>query len=263
MKYLAATMICLCVLVSSANAQTGAAPRPSAAAVPATRAPAATAMDAQQVAGIASYGIGMNMGRTFKTDGVAIDLDAFFQGVKDGLTGQQPRFSEQQLRTAFETFQRDMQARQEQRAKLQGDKNQREGQVFLAQNRTKPGVRTTASGLQYQVIRSGTGATPKASDTVKVHYDGYLVDGTQFDSSVKRKEPAILEVENVIPGWTEALQMMKIGDKWRLFVPSDLAYGADGAGNAIGPNATLIFDVELLGIEPPGKKAPPDPSVRQ
>lgn len=254
MRLLGYTMAGLCVLAAPAYAQNTPAPRP---------APAAAAAPAGQknVAVIASYGIGMNMGRTFKTDGVDIDLDSFIQGIKDGLQALPPKFTEAQLKAAFESFQADMQAKAEARAKAVGAKNQREGQVFLAANKTKAGVKSTKSGLQYLVVRAGTGATPKANDTVKVHYEGFLIDGTPFDSSVQRKEPAVLQVDGVIPGWTEALQMMKTGDKWRLFVPADLAYGADGAGNAIGPHATLIFDVELLGVEPPGKEALPDPSV--
>jgi FKBP-type peptidyl-prolyl cis-trans isomerase FklB len=200
-------------------------------------------------------------GPDLRTDGVDIDLDSFIQGLKDGLQGLQPKFTEPQLKTAFEAFQADMQAKAESRAKALGAKNQREGQTFLVANRTKAGVKTTKSGLQYLVVRAGTGATPKATDTVKVHYEGFLIDGTVFDSSVKRKEPAVLQVDGVIPGWTEALQMMKTGDKWRLFVPAELAYGAAGADNAIGPNATLIFDVELLSVEPPATEALPDPSV--
>jgi FKBP-type peptidyl-prolyl cis-trans isomerase FklB len=261
MKVLGSTMVWICVLVAPAFAQPGTPPR----AVPGTGAApgaAPAALDPKAVAGIASYGIGMNMGQTFKNDSVALDLEAFIQGVRDALQGVKPRYSEQQLRTAFEAFQRDMQVRQEARLKALGAKNQREGQTFLAQNKTKAGVKATASGLQYQIIRTGKGATPRASDSVKVHYEGYLIDGTVFDSSVKRNEPATLQVENVIAGWSEALQIMKVGDKWRLFVPSELAYGEDGADNVIGPHATLIFDVELLGIEPPAKDALPDPSVR-
>jgi FKBP-type peptidyl-prolyl cis-trans isomerase FklB len=132
-----------------------------------------------------------------------------------------------------------------------GDKNKREGETFLVGNKTKEGVTTRPSGLQYQVLRSGTGASPKATDTVKVHYEGTLLDGKVFDSSIKRNEPAVFPVNGVIAGWTEAMQLMRVGDKWRLFIPSELAYGARGAGDLIGPNAVLIFDVELLDIVAP------------
>lgn len=242
---------CLCVFAATAYAQPGATPGGAAPA-----GAAAPAMDQKKASTIASYGVGMNMGRTFKQDGVNIDLKTFIQGIEDGLAGKQPKYTEDELRTAFEVFQRDMQSRQEQRQQVLGDKNKREGQAFLAANKSKAGVKVTRSGLQYQVVQTGKGATPKASDTVKVHYEGSLLDGTVFDSSIKRKEPVNLQVEGVIPGWTEALQMMKVGDKWRLFVPSELAYGADGAGGgAIGPNCVLIFDVELLGIQAPAGQA--------
>lgn len=256
MRFLGCTLACLCIWTGSAHAQSALAPR----SAPAGK---AAAGDPKNVANIASYGIGMNMGRTFKSDGVEIDLEAFIQGVKDGLQGLAPRFTEQQLKTAFESFQADMQAKADAKAKALGAKNQREGQAFLASNKTKTGVKTTKSGLQYQVVKSGTGAIPKATDAVKVHYEGFLIDGTVFDSSIKRNEPTLLQVEGVIPGWTEALQMMRVGDKWRLFVPAELGYGADGAGNMIGPHAALIFDVELLSIEPAAKAALPDPSVQK
>jgi len=129
------------------------------------------------------------------------------------------------------------------------DKNQKEGEVFLAENKKKKGVITLPSGLQYQVIKEGTGKIPKATDTVTTHYRGTLIDGTEFDSSYKRGEPASFPVNGVIKGWTEALQLMKVGSKWQLFIPSNLAYGPQGAGQAIGPNATLIFEIELLSIK--------------
>jgi FKBP-type peptidyl-prolyl cis-trans isomerase len=133
--------------------------------------------------------------------------------------------------------------------KAAGDKNLKEGDDFLTANGKKEGVKTLPSGLQYKVIKSGTGRSPKATDTVKVHYNGTLTDGTVFDSSVQRGEPATFPVNQVIPGWTEALQLMKEGDKWQLYIPSKLAYGEQGAGGKIGPNSALIFDVELLSIE--------------
>ena len=136
----------------------------------------------------------------------------------------------------------------EAKAKVAGDKNLKEGETFLAENAKKDGVKSTASGLQYKVLKSGSGATPKSSDEVKVHYHGKLIDGTVFDSSVDRGEPVTFPVTGVIPGWVEALQLMKVGDKWQIYLPSKLAYGAQGAGGKIGPNAVLVFDVELLGI---------------
>ena len=133
-------------------------------------------------------------------------------------------------------------------AKAVSGKNKKEGEAFLAANAKKPGVKTTKSGLQYKVIKEGTGAVPKATDTVKTHYTGTLVDGTKFDSSVDRGEPAVFGVTQVIPGWTEALQLMKVGSKWQLAIPWDIAYGADGGGR-MPPNSVLVFDIELLGIE--------------
>jgi FKBP-type peptidyl-prolyl cis-trans isomerase FklB len=199
---------------------------------------------------VASYGIGMNIGRGMRADGMQIQIDAFIQGLRDGLEGAQPKYPEGQLRAAFDALRQQMQAKQEQLAATVGDKNKREGEAFLANNKAAPGVKVTNSGLQYQVLQAGTGASPKASDTVRVHYHGTLLDGKVFDSSVKRGEPAEFPVDGVIPGWTEALQLMKVGDKWRLFIPAELAYGARGAGNMIGPNAVLVFEVELLDVKP-------------
>jgi FKBP-type peptidyl-prolyl cis-trans isomerase len=252
-------MVGLCLCAGAVFAQTTPARIPGAAPAPA---PAANAKNA---ASIASYGIGMNTGRSIKSDGVEIDLEAFIQGIRDGAKGAQSKYTEQQIRAAIEVFKTDMQAQQEQRRKTQTETNLREGRAFLAKNKTKAGVKTTASGLQYEVLRAGTGATPKATDTVKVHYEGTLLDGTVFDSSIKREEPAVFPVGRVIPGWTEALQLMKVGDKLRLFVPSELAYGAEGQGRDIGPNAVLVFEVELLGIEPPAVRRvlPQDPRSQE
>ena len=141
-------------------------------------------------------------------------------------------------------------AKAEAKSKAEGEKNLKEGKAFLAANAKKDGVKTTATGLQYKVLKSGTGASPQKTDTVKVHYHGTLIDGTVFDSSVQRGEPITFPVSGVIPGWTEALQLMKVGDKWQLFIPSSLAYGElSPPGSKIGPNSTLLFEVELLGIE--------------
>ncbi len=213
---------------------------------PAAKAPAGPAMDEKTSITVSSYGLGANMGQSLKSDGVDIDLDSFIQGVRDGTQGTEPKYTSAQIRTAFKA----LQAKMQQRNQLAADKNKAEGQKFLADNKTKPGMVTLPSGLQYQTLRAGNGITPKASDTVKVHYEGTLLDGKVFDSSIKRKEPASFQVDGVIPGWTEALQLMKVGDRWKLFIPSDLAYGEQGSGKTIGPNSVLIFDVELLDIQP-------------
>ncbi|MGA2032031.1 MAG: FKBP-type peptidyl-prolyl cis-trans isomerase [Thermoguttaceae bacterium] len=209
-------------------------------------------IDPKDAATISSYGIGRSTGHSLREEGIDIDFDAFVQGLRDGAAGATPKYTEPQFRAAMQIFQREMQAKQDQRRLTAADKNRSEGQAFLARNKAKPDVTTLASGLQYKVLRSGTGHSPKASDTVKVHYEGTLLDGTVFDSSIKRGEPAVFPVRGVIRGWTEALQLMKVGDKLRLFIPPELAYGSKGAGNVIGPNAVLTFDVELLAIEPPG-----------
>lgn len=243
MRLFVLAMVWLSLGADRAYAQDAPAREPASAPAP--------AIDPKEVGPIASYGIGLNMGRSMKADGVEIDLDGLFQGIRDGAQAAQPKYTEQQIRTAIAIFQRDMQAKSQQQRSAVADKNQREGQAFLARNKTRAGIKALPSGLQYEVLRAGNGASPKGNDKVKVHYEGSLLDGTVFDSSVKRKEPAVLRVRGVIPGWTEALQLMKVGDKWRLYVPSELAYGAEGAGRDIGPNATLVFEVELLGIEPP------------
>jgi FKBP-type peptidyl-prolyl cis-trans isomerase FklB len=158
--------------------------------------------------------------------------------------------TDEEVKTAISGLQKDLQAKQQERAKVQGEKNKKEGEAFLAQNKTKAGVKTLPSGLQYKVITEGKGKTPKANDTVTVQYKGTLIDGTEFDSSYKRGQPATFPVNGVIKGWTEALQLMKEGSKWQLFIPADLAYGASGTpGGPIGPNAVLIFDVELVSIK--------------
>lgn len=205
------------------------------------------------VSPIGSYGIGMNIGRGMRSDGMQLHLESFIQGLRDGLEGAPAKYPEEQLRAAMETLQREMQAKQQQQEQSVTERNKREGEAFLAGNKNKQGVKTLASGLQYEVLRAGNGPSPKASDTVQVHYEGTLLDGKVFDSSIKRGQPAEFPVNGVIPGWTEALQLMKVGDKWRVFIPSDLAYGPRGAGRVIGPNAVLIFEVELLAVKPEAK----------
>jgi FKBP-type peptidyl-prolyl cis-trans isomerase FklB len=197
-----------------------------------------------------SYCIGLNIGKGMKQEQVDIDLDTLLRGLKDGLSGARASMAEEEIKDTLMTFQKDMEAKQEARLKADADKAQKEGEAFLAENKKKEGVKTLASGLQYKVIKAGTGkVSPKAADTVVTHYRGTLVDGTEFDSSIQRGKPAEFEVSKVIPAWTEALQIMKVGDKWQLVVPSALAYGERGAGRAIPPNATLIFEVELLEIK--------------
>jgi FKBP-type peptidyl-prolyl cis-trans isomerase len=199
----------------------------------------------------ASYGIGMRIGNEMRSGQLSaddIDMAAFVQGISDAVAKKKQAVSDEDLQKAMTSFHTELTARMQERAKSQGDKNKKEGEAFLAANKSKEGVKTLPSGLQYKVIKAGTGATPAATDTVKVHYKGTLLDGTVFDSSYDRNEPVTFPVNGVIKGWTEAMQLMKVGDKWQLFLPADLAYGEHGAGSDIGPNAVLVFDVELLDV---------------
>jgi FKBP-type peptidyl-prolyl cis-trans isomerase FklB len=197
----------------------------------------------------ASYAIGLSIGRNIRSDGVEVDVAALLRGLQDALTKASPLLSEEQCRAALQQFQQAQQNKMAQKQQAAGDKNKRDGAAFLAANKAKAGVVTLPSGLQIQVLKEGTGGTPKLEDTVTTHYHGTLIDGTVFDSSVERGEPATFPVGGVIRGWTEALQRMKVGGKYRLFIPSELAYGPRGAGGVIGPNAVLIFEIELLGIK--------------
>lgn len=205
-----------------------------------------------------SYALGMNiansLGATLKTRGVEINPDVVAQALKDGLNGSKPLMTEEEARSTLMQLQTELQAKQEAKMKEATENNKKEGDAFLAANKTKPGVVTLPSGLQYKIIKEGTGPKPSASDTVVCNYRGTLIDGKEFDSSYKRGEPATFPVSGVIKGWTEALQLMPVGSKWELYIPPDLAYGTRGAGNDIGPNATLIFEVELLSIQ--GKEPP-------
>ena len=194
----------------------------------------------------ASYIIGMNIGTSLKRDSVDIDPAAFAQGMKDALAGTPARLNPEETKEVMTRFQKNLQANQESRQKAAGEKNRKDGEAFLAKNKKEHGVTTTTSGLQYKVIKEGTGHTATLADTVTANYRGTLIDGTEFDSSYKRGEPAKFPVTGVIPGWTEVLQLMKIGSKYQVYIPAKLAYGDRGAGQQIGPNAALIFEIELL-----------------
>ena len=196
-----------------------------------------------------SYSIGMDIGGNLKRGSVEVDPDLLARGLKDSYGGGKTILTEDQARQALEEFQKALMAKQAEAMKILSEKNRADGERFLAENAKKEGVKVLPSGLQYKEITPGTGKSPKTDDTVTTHYKGTLIDGTEFDSSYKRGQPATFPVSGVIPGWTEALQLMKEGAKWQLFVPSDLAYGERGAGQVIGPNATLIFEVELLAVK--------------
>lgn len=191
------------------------------------------------------YGAGLQMGQTLIQSGMDMDEAAVIQGLKDALAGREPRLSGRDMREAFVIGQE----KADQKKIARGQKNLDEGRAFLAENGKKKGVVTTASGLQYKVIKAGTGKTPSRTDTVVTHYTGKLLDGTVFDSSRERGEPATFGVSQVITGWTEVLQLMKEGARYEVYIPSDLAYGTTGAGGKIGPNATLVFDVELISVK--------------
>ena len=199
----------------------------------------------------ASYALGMQIGSSLRRQDVDIDPAIFEQGMKDAMSGSKPLLSPQEAQAALVQLQKDVQTGKEAAAKAVSESNKKQGEAFLAANKTKPGVVTLPSGLQYKILKEGTGPKPTTSDTVKCNYVGTMVDGTEFDSSAKHGGPATFPVTQVIKGWTEALQLMPVGSKWQLFIPPDLAYGDRGApGGQIGPNATLIFEVELLSIEP-------------
>ena len=200
-----------------------------------------------------SYVIGVDIGRALQKQGVPVDPDLVAKGIRDGVSGDKLLMTDQEIQETMVAFQKEMQAKQEAANKQAGEKNKKEGEAFLEANKTKEGVTALPSGLQYKVVTAGTGKKPKATDTVVAHYKGTLLDGTEFDSSYKRNQPATLKVNGVIRGWTEALQLMEEGAKWILYVPAALAYGERVAGPQIGPNSTLIFEVELISIQEPPK----------
>ena len=205
-----------------------------------------------------SYAIGLNIGSNLKAQDLGLDARAVAAGITDALGGK-PALTAEQAHAALQQLQQDVEAKNAAEAAKYADgaKNLKDGEAFLAANKTKDGVKVhpvtlpdgTTAELQYKILKSGTGNTPKKTDTVTVHYTGTLIDGTIFDSSVQRGQPATFPVSGVIPGWTEALQMMKVGDKWQLFIPAKLAYDEQSPSPKIGPNSTLIFEVDLLDIQ--------------
>jgi FKBP-type peptidyl-prolyl cis-trans isomerase FklB len=203
-----------------------------------------------------SYAIGLDIGKNFKERAMDLDMEILIQGLRTAQASGQPLLSSEEIQKVMTQFQQDMMKAEQEKRMGQAQVNKAKEDAFLAENAKKPGIKVTASGLQYKVISTGTGPMPKVTDTVKVHYRGTLLDGSEFDSSYKRNQPAVFPLNGVIKGWTEALQLMKVGSKWQIFLPSALAYGEQGAGQVIGPNATLIFDVELLSIEKTEAAAP-------
>jgi len=232
--------------------QSGTPAQKPAAAKPAA---AAQAGKPESLQDRASYVIGYNLGRTLKQNDVNANSDLIVKGLRDGLTGANGMLTDAEMQSTMQEFQKQVQSQQEAKQKVIGEKNKTEGEAFLAKNKARAGVKTTASGLQYEVEKEGTGPTPKATDTVTVNYKGTLMDGTTFDSSYDRGQPATFVLNQVIPGWTEGVQLMKVGSKYKFYIPAALGYGDKGAGNTIGPNSPLIFEVELLSIGEP-KPAP-------
>jgi FKBP-type peptidyl-prolyl cis-trans isomerase len=227
-EYITIIIISLLVLTAEALAQEKAAPK-----------------DKKEKTG---YAIGVDLGRQMKSLSVEIDADMVAQGVKDTYAGK-PKLTDDELRTVLIDLNKEMQTKQGEKMKTIADKNKQEGEAFLNQNAKASGVVKLPSGLQYKVIKEGTGKIPKATDTVLAHYRGTLIDGAEFDSSFKRNQPTEFKVNGVIPGWTEILQKMKTGSKYAVYVPSNLAYGERGNGTVIGPNAVLIFEIELVAVK--------------
>jgi len=208
--------------------------------------PASTMTDKQKT----SYSVGLNIGMNLYEQQVEVDATSLFKGIQDGLANATPALSEAEIRATLMTLQKQIIDRQDAQKKELANKNKTEADTFLAKNKAKPDIVTLPSGLQYKIITVGKGPKPAATDTVTTNYKGSFLDGKQFDSSYDRGEPASFTVNGVIPAWTEALQLMPVGSKWQLFVPPDLAYGENGFQNVIPPNAALLFEVELISIQP-------------
>jgi FKBP-type peptidyl-prolyl cis-trans isomerase FklB len=196
-----------------------------------------------------SYSLGQNIGKNMKMQGIDVDQDYLLQGMRDALSNAKSAMSEKDMETTMNAFQQEMMTKVQAKQKVDGEKNKKEGEAFLAANKKKDGVITLASGLQYKVLKMGTGPKPTSLQTVTCNYRGTLIDGKEFDASSRYGKPAEFPVGGVIKGWTEALQLMPVGSKWELYIPSDLAYGENGAGQTIGPNAVLVFEIELLSIK--------------
>ena len=222
-----------------------------------TKTPLALKTDKDKV----SYAIGVNIGKSMRKDTVDVDPAIFSRGMKDAMAGGKLLLTDDEIKATLTKLQTDLRARQEVAMQKAGEINKKAGDDFLAQNKTKEGVVALPDGLQYKILKEGNGPKPAVTDSVVCNYRGTLIDGTEFDSSYKRGQPATFPVNGVIKGWTEAVQLMPVGSKWQLFVPADLAYGNRGAGPDIGPNATLIFEVELLSIQNKAAAQTPNPQA--
>jgi len=239
-------------------------PAPKAPTAPATKPRHAPAVKTQPAPALTtqkdkfSYALGMNLGTSLHKQSVAVDPNILLRGLKDALAGSKTALTEDQARAALMQVQEEVRKKQQALMQQAGEAAKKEGEAFLAANKSKDGVVTLPSGLQYKILTQGTGPKPTASDSVVCNYRGTLIDGTEFDSSYKRGEPATFPVSGVIKGWTEALQLMPVGSKWQLFVPSGLAYGERSPSPEIGPDSTLIFEVELLSIQNKSEDKSPD-----
>ena len=248
--------------IASAQQAATAPSQPDATATPkhtpAAKGPQSTALTTQKEK--QSYAIGMNLGENLKTQAVDVDTTLLMRGMKDTLTGSKPLLSPEEERATLMELQAGLRKTQMEKMQKAAEKNKKEGEVFLTANKAKPGVVTLPSGLQYKILQTGNGPKPTVNDTVACNYRGTLIDGTEFDSSYKRGQPTTFPVSGVIKGWTEALQLMPVGSKWQLFVPASLAYGDRAASALIGPDATLIFDVELVSIQEKSATKTPAPA---
>jgi len=255
MTVLALGLLACGVRAQQAPAKAPAAPpakAPSAAAAPAGQAPAPTFKTQKEKT---SYAIGMEMGKGVKSQGIDVDPSIVLQGLKDALSDAKPQMSEEELRQVITALQQEIRQKQMQIQEAAAAENKTKGDAFLAENAKKEGMVVLPDGLQYKILTAGQGKKPVETDTVLCNYKGTFVDGAEFDSSTRAGKPVPFEVKNVIPGFKEVLQLMPVGSKWQVFVPSNLAYGERGAGGVIGPNATLIFEIELVSIQ----QTPPTP----
>jgi FKBP-type peptidyl-prolyl cis-trans isomerase FklB len=273
MKRMGMAILALGLLAFGVSAQQEPAKAPTTPPAKAPAPPAKTPGAASQAPGAApafktqkdkvSYAIGMEMGKGVKAQGIDVDPGILAQGLKDGMSGAKPQMSEDELKQVITGLQQEMRQKQMQMQEAAAAGNKTKGDAFLAENSKKDGVVALPDGLQYKILTAGEGKKPAETDTVMCNYKGTFLDGTEFDSSTQAGKPVPFEVKNVIPGFKEVLQLMPVGSKWQVFIPSSLAYGERGAGNVIGPNATLIFEIELVSIQansptPPAGGAPKD-----
>src|SRR5215468_7820457 len=255
---LLATFVAGSIVLSYGQASTAAPAAKPAAKKPATAGaakakgakPAATALSLNTQKEKVSYAIGADLGGKLKSSSIDVDPNILTRALKDSLTGAKSAMTEDEVRATLSDLTKDLQQKQAALTKEKADKNKKDGEAFLATNKTKEGVVALPSGLQYKILKAGTGPKPTAADTVVCNYKGTLIDGKEFDSSYKRGQPATFPVGGVIKGWTEALQLMPVGSTWQLFIPADLAYGDRQAGPDITPGSTLVFEVELMSIQP-------------